>query len=238
MKPQIPGWKGSAGIRDYVKSRPWSALSWSSGILALAFIGYYGILSIGNDIGVIGAQFVLSEWPDPRISPYFYAKPITWFSYLGFLYWSFGLESNRARLASLSEKTRKFIFVLTALVAFGAFYEIFFNFMLWSAFEVLCNSKPSCTPDQLINPFPYLRNPVNLVFATKVVTMVFALSIYSLWFLHRLERDVERQRQLHPVISSRQDALEVSSLKITNLFPRNESNTDHSNNSSDIAAKT
>lgn len=235
----MPRRKGLGGVRDLIKSKPWSALSWSSGILALAFISFYGILSLGNDIGIIGAQFVLSEWPDPKISPYFYAKPITWFSYLGFLYWSFGLESNRARLASLSEKTRKFIFVVTALVAFGAFYEIFFNFMLWSAFEVLCNNaRPPCSPDNLINPFPYLRNPVNLVFATKVVTMAFALAIYSLWFLYRLEKDVDRQHQIPPAVSSRQDTLELDRLKITRSLPRIESEANYSDIRSDIESRS
>ena len=205
-------------IRELVVRKPWSALSWSSGIIALSFIAYFGILSIGNPTD-IGAQFVLAEWPSPTISPYFYAKPITWFSYLGFLYWAFGLESNRARLASLSERTRRFAFVGTALVAFGAFYEIFFNFMLWSAFEVLSNSCPvrPCSPDIIANSFPGLRNPINLVFATKVVTMVFALAVYSLWFLNRLEKDVDRHNQIRQTLSSRQEVFEVPTMKITRL---------------------
>src|SRR5712692_2708192 len=139
-----------AEFRGLIMRRPWSLLSWTSGIAAMAFISYYALqIPLGNTS--IGVQFVLSEWPSPKISPYFYAKPITWFSYFGFLYWAFGLESNKQRLTNLSQRWRRFAFIITAFVAFGAFYEIFFNFMLWSALEVLSNvcTSPPCNPDVL-----------------------------------------------------------------------------------------
>ena len=193
MKMQKPTWAGLMDFRDVFQRRPWSVLSWSSGIIAASFMLWYGLQIPVNP--TIGAQFVLSEWPDPKISPYFYAKPITWFSYFGFLYWAFGLESNRTRFINMSPRTRKLIFILTATVAFAALYEIFFNFTLWSALMVLTQNcgTPPCNPDLLANSFPALRNPVNLVFATKVVTIVFGLSIYSLWFLNRVEKDIEKR---------------------------------------------
>src|SRR5881296_3222794 len=87
-------------------------------------------------------------------------------------------------------------FIGTAVVAFGAFYEIFFNFAIWSALIAVtsanCTPLP-CNPDVLANPYPNTRTTLNLVFATKVVITVFALSIYSLWFLNRVEKDLDRK---------------------------------------------
>lgn len=191
MKGQKPEWLSMAEFRGLVERRPWSLLSWSSGIAAMAFISYYALqIPLGNTS--IGVQFVLSEWPPRDVSPYFYAKPITWFSYFSFLYWAFGLESFRSRFLTMSARMRKFLFIGTAFIAFGSFYEIFFNFTIWSALYVLCPTAP-CNPDTITNAYPNLRNPLNLVFATKVVTTVFGLSTYSLWFLHRVDRDLEKK---------------------------------------------
>src|SRR5207244_7691711 len=124
---------------------------------------------------VIGQHFVPAECPATSISPWFFSKPITWFSYASFLYWSFGLESQRSHFLRFSERTRRFLFVVTAVIGFGALYEIFFNFMLWSALEVLANNcapvGPPCNPDQLFNTFPTLRNPLSLIFFTTYVTL-------------------------------------------------------------------
>ena len=215
-------------LRALFYRRPWSILSWASGLMAISFIVYYGLQAATNP--VIGAQFVLAEWPSPKISPYFYAKPITWFSYFGFLYWAFGLESNKQRLTNLSERWRRFAFIITAFVAFGAFYEIFFNFMLWSALEVLSNNciQQPCNPDILNNIFPALRNPVNLVFATKVVTMVFGLAVYSLWFLHRIEKETEKQKLITDTVLSREVPYEVAPMTAARFNELRDANSDPS----------
>jgi len=175
-------------------------LSWASGVIALIFIGYYGILAIFNPPNAIGQQFVLTEFPPQSISPWIFAKPITWFSYAGFLYWAFGLEAQRSHFLKFSGRTRRFLFIITALIAFGALYEIFFNFMLWSALEVLCNAtQPSpCSPDNVYNPYPNLRSPLSLTFSTKVVTMVFAMAVYSLYYLHRVDKEIDKRSQDRP----------------------------------------
>ena len=193
MKAQKPEWLSIAEFRYLLEKRQWSLLSWSSGIVAMVFISYYA-LQIPLGVQSIGSQFVLSEWPPPSLSPYFYAKPITWFSYFSFLYWAFGLESFKSRFLNMSYRVRRFLFIGTAFIGFGAFYEIFFNFTIWSALLAVCSTSPSqCNPDTLVNIFPNLRTPLNLTFATKVVTTVFGLSMYSLWFLYRVDRDLDRK---------------------------------------------
>jgi hypothetical protein len=215
LKVQKPNWIGTVEVRDLIQRRPWSILSWSAGIIALAFIGYYGILSIGNPPADVGAQFVTAEFPPPSISPWFYGKPITWFIYAAFLYWSAGLEAQKIHFLKFSERTRRFLFIVTALVAFGAFYEIFYNFMIWSALEVLtqtCSPSP-CSPDIISSRFPDLPKPLNLVFVTKVVVLVFSLSVYSLWFLYRIEKETERRNLTPSIAPSRRDIYDADTIK-------------------------
>jgi hypothetical protein len=215
LKVQKPNWFSIDELRSFAVQRPWSVLSWASGMVAMAFIGYYGLLVIGNPPSVIGQEFVLTEFPPTSISPWLFAKPITWFCYASFLYWAFGLEAQRKHFLRFSDGTRRFLFVITALIAFGAFYEIFFNFMLWSALEVLANNCGSvgCNPDLLFNSFPNLRNPLSLTFATKVVTLVFSMAVYSLYFLHRVDREVEKRSPTPATVFSRQESYDVDTIR-------------------------
>src|SRR5256886_17245367 len=66
--------------------------------------------------------------------------------------------------------------------------------MVWLALEVLTtNCLPfPCNPDKVASIFD-LKSPLNLVFATKIVTTAFGLSMYSLWFLHRVDVETERR---------------------------------------------
>jgi hypothetical protein len=89
--------------------------------------------------------------------------------------------------------------------------------MLWSALEVLANncSTPPCNPDALANEFPALRNPVNLVFATKIVTLVFGLAVYSLWFLHKVEKDIDNDQSLRTEFPSQRRRIEPIPARIS-----------------------
>jgi len=196
-----PGHKRWSEIRSFIDRRPWSLLSWSAGLTALAFIVFYGLQATTNP--QVGIQFVQSEWPDPSIFPYFYAKPITWFAYFSFVYWATGLESNKEHFLQLSPRVRNMLFLGTALVAFASFYEIFYNFMVWLALEVLTtNCLPfPCNPDKVASIFD-LKSPLNLVFATKIVTTAFGLSMYSLWFLHRVDVETERRSRTTTTVDS------------------------------------
>lgn len=111
--------------------------------------------------------------------------------------------------------------MVTALVAFGAFYEIFYNFMIWSALEVLtqsCSPSP-CSPDVIASRWPSLPKPLNLVFVTKVVVLVFSLSVYSLWFLYKVEKEIERRNPPPPAAYSRQDLYDKETVKPAPMTP-------------------
>lgn len=211
MKVQKPSWFSRDEIRGLIQRRPWSILSWGSGIIALAFMAFYGISALGNPTANVGQQFVASE--------YLFAKPITWFSYSTFLYWTFGLEAQKSHFLNYSDRTRRFLFIVTALIGFGALYEIFFNFMLWGALEVRACSLQNCNQLDVL-AYAFQNVPVNLVFDTKIVILVFGLSMYSLYFLHRVERERERR---NPVPAfPRQESYgvdRVENVPITRSYP-------------------
>jgi len=209
LKVQKPNWFSMIELRSFVVRRPWTMLSWASGIIALSFMGYYGIIALGNPPSILGQQFVLTEFPSPSIFPWFYAKPITWFCYAAFLYWAFGLEAQKKHFLRFSDGTRRFLFVITALIAFGAFYEIFFNFMLWSALE----SVTGGSPDLLSNPYPDLRNPLSLTFATKIVTLVFAMAVYSLYYLARIDKEIDKRTPTPATVFKRQESYDIDTIR-------------------------
>ncbi|HEX9197004.1 MAG TPA: hypothetical protein VF906_04340, partial [Candidatus Bathyarchaeia archaeon] len=97
----------------------------------------------------------------------------------------------------------------------GALYEIFFNFMLWSALEVLANNcaNPPCSPDFASNPWPNLRSPLSLTFSTKVVTLIFAMAMYSLYFLHRVDKEIEKRNPTLSPTFSRQESYGIDTIR-------------------------
>jgi hypothetical protein len=52
-----------------------------------------------------------------------------------------------------------------------------------------------------------------LVFVTKVVILVFSLSVYSLWFLYRIDKEIERRNPTTPAAFSRQDLYDTNTVK-------------------------
>jgi hypothetical protein len=87
--------------------------------------------------------------------------------------------------------------------------------MIWGALEVLtqsCSPSP-CSPDIIASRWPDLPKPLNLVFVTKVVILVFSLSVYSLWFLYRVDKETERRNPTQPLTLSRQDLYDANTIK-------------------------
>jgi len=166
-------------------------LSYTFGFLALALVLVYGSKAVFEDINVVGESFVNEELPAPdfRILGFpLYAKPITWFSFFGFLYWAFGLETWRGRFLNMKPFYRRLLFPVVSLVAFGSLYEILFNFGLWVALMATYSMLGILNPDILVNIFN-VPQPINLVFATKIIFLIFGLSTYSLYFLIRVDKE-------------------------------------------------
>ena len=163
--------------------------SWVFGLLTLSIVVVYGSKALFQGAEVVGGSFVLEELSIPFF-PFFYAKPITWFSFFGFLYWAFGLETWRKRITRLAPLYRKIMFIVVALIAFGSLYEVFFNFAIWIALMSVEDMTGVLNPDLLANPFNVPR-PINLVFATKICFLIFGLSVYSLYYLRTIGKEPE-----------------------------------------------
>jgi len=164
---------------DLLKYR-WLILSSISGILALALV-IYSILRHPSP-SVYGEQFVLDEW-SPILFIQF--KPMTLIFISVFLFYAFLIQYLEARIALLNRDVRVFLFVISFLIAAGSLYELFFNFALWGA---LMSVTGVANPDILVNRFPNPRTAVSMVYASKLVLLIFAVSSYSLYFLHRIDK--------------------------------------------------
>lgn len=172
-------------------------LCYAFGFLALALVLVYGSKAFFEDTKVVGESFVTEELPAPnfRILGFpIYAKPITWFSFFSFLYWAFGLEAWRERFLNMKPIYRRLLFPFVSLVAFGGLYEILFNFGLWTALMAVTGTLGILDPDVIVNVFN-VPQPINLVFATKVCFLIFGLSMYSLYFLRRVDKEATEVRK-------------------------------------------
>jgi hypothetical protein len=158
----------------------WLILSFISGIIALALVTY-GVWRHPST-SVYGEQFVLDEW-----SPVLFIqlKPMTLIFMSVFLFYAFLIQHLEAKISLLSRDVRAFLFVIAFLIAAGSLYELFFNFALWSA---LMSVTGVANPDILVNRFPNPRTAVSIVYASKLVLLIFAVSLYSLYFLHRIDK--------------------------------------------------
>jgi len=159
----------------------WLLLSIGSGLTALGLALNYTWKHPSPS--VYGEQFILDEW-----SPFLFIqfKPITLLFIFGFLFYAFLVQHFKPRIALLSRDTRVFLLIISFLVTVASLYEIFFNFTLWGA---LMSVTGVTNPDVLVNRFPNPRTAVSIVYASKLVMLIFAMSSYSMYFLHKLDRD-------------------------------------------------
>ncbi|MFQ5710455.1 MAG: hypothetical protein ACE5GD_01610 [Candidatus Geothermarchaeales archaeon] len=145
-----------------------------------AFIGL-------DDFFPVGENMVVIEFPPPPFP--LYAKPITYFAFFFALGWMFGLEAIKDVVKEWPKNLITLIFILTGFFAYFMGYEILFNFMLWSTLISISsnNGKLEVNPDLLANSFPNPSMTWNLVFATKIFTVLFFVSIYTMYFLVSLK---------------------------------------------------
>jgi len=133
---------------------------------------------------VIGENLILIEL---EVLPDFYLKPMTLFTYTFFLCFIFGLNapSSRRRVKSYSKSTRRVFSLIAWFVAMASGFEIIYHVVIWSAslaFQGLQN------PDIIINPWPQNQFPINVVFSAKLVVLMFAIAIYVIDYVKRVER--------------------------------------------------
>ncbi len=154
-------------------------MSSMSGIIALGLALY--CIWLYPSPTVYGEQFIMNEWAP---IPFIQFKPITLIFVFIFLFYASLLQHLENKLTVLRRDIRLFLLIIAFLMTVGSLYELFFNFTLWGA---LMSTTGVSNPDILINRFPNPETAVSLVYASKLVILIFSMSSYSVFFLHRLD---------------------------------------------------
>jgi hypothetical protein len=129
-----------------------------------------------------GEQFIMDEWAPIMFIQF---KPITLIFFFTFICWGSCLQFFKVKLSKINKNWIDFAILISFLVFLASLYELFFNFALWGALMTITNVE---NPDILYNEFPNPNTPVSLVYATKIVILIFSISIYSIYFLHNIRK--------------------------------------------------
>ncbi|MBS7644825.1 MAG: hypothetical protein QW638_08220 [Candidatus Bathyarchaeia archaeon] len=132
---------------------------------------------------VVGENLVLMEM---HLFPGFYLKPITLFTYSFFLMFAFGLYSPTTlrRARSLPPTALRFFYVTAWFTALASGFELVYHMVLWSA---ALSVQGLQNPDVIVNIWPQNEFPINVVFSSKLVVMIFIISLMVIDYLRRIE---------------------------------------------------
>jgi len=165
-----------------------TSLSWLSGVAAIAVL-------LANTLKaappyVVGDALVSME---VYVLPGIYMKPMTLFCFLFFLSYAFGLNSasTRGRFIEMPSRGISVVYISAWLFAMGSGFEIVYHIVLWSAALAVQGLQ---NPDVIVNPWPNNPYPINVVFSSKLVVLIFALSCFTIDYVRRIERDKERDK--------------------------------------------
>ncbi|MGC8961147.1 MAG: hypothetical protein ACP5K1_01715 [Candidatus Bathyarchaeia archaeon] len=131
---------------------------------------------------VVGENLVLMEI---HLFPGFYLKPITLFTYSFFLMFAFGLYSppTLRRVRGLPPTALRFFYVIAWFTALASGFELVYHIVLWSA---ALSVQGLQNPDIVVNVWPQNEFPINVVFSSKLVFMIFIISLMVIDYLRRV----------------------------------------------------
>jgi hypothetical protein len=157
----------------------------STGVI-LSLASYSVVASVMGHIDIVGANLVDVQIPAQGALSF---KPISLLVLAGLALTFAGLELARPTMLKLSNTLYSYlkllIFAGTALCA----YEVFYNFAIWIAQLSTASLVGVLNPDIEINPFPNPQTPWNLVFATKLTTLILAVGLYAFYYIRTLEKE-------------------------------------------------
>jgi hypothetical protein len=130
---------------------------------------------------VVGENLVLAE----IYLPGFVIKPITLFTYLFFVSYAFGLSSpiSKARFIRMGESLFELLYVLAWFLVMMSGFEVMYQIVLWSAGLAVQGLQ---NPDIIVNWWPANPYAINVVFAAKLVVLIFAMACFSVDYLRRM----------------------------------------------------
>lgn len=167
------------------------------GLLSLTVISIttaYGVIAtLLQGVNVVGETLVTLEVPPISVFPLFYSKPITWLTaaLLG-LFFS-ALELGRDDVLKWSKFRRDILKFVSFFVASMALYEVMFNFTLWGGLIASDSILGELNVDLIKNTFPNPNTPWNIVFATKLFTVVMIISAYAFYYLNQIESKINKK---------------------------------------------
>jgi hypothetical protein len=150
----------------------------------------FGIIAIGVLLAysfkatapyVIGENLVLAEVNLILIQ----VKPITLFTYLFFLSFGFGLNSTitKERFLRMGDQLFESFYVLAWFFVMMSGFEVMYHIVLWSAGLSVQGLQ---NPDIIVNWWPANPYAINVVFAAKLVVLIFAMSCFAVDYLKRM----------------------------------------------------
>jgi hypothetical protein len=158
----------------------------------LVITGLYGLIaSVVQGTDIVGRTLVEIEFPPISVFPLFYSKPVTWMVAAVVTGWFSAVELGKRQLLRIPGPLLAFMKYFAFLVAVMGFYEVLFNFTLWSAlisYNSITFSLRVVNIDSIINPFPNPDSPWSIVFATKIFTVITVMCAYSFYVFHRTEQ--------------------------------------------------
>jgi hypothetical protein len=121
-------------------------------------------------------------------------KPITLFMYLFFLSYCLGLNSpiSKQRMLRIGDQFFESLYVLAWFFVMLSGFEVLYQIVLWSAGLAVQGLQ---NPDIIVNWWPANPYAINVVFAAKLVVLIFAVSCFSVDYLRRMRSTRERMRE-------------------------------------------
>ena len=164
-------------------------LSMLFGIMAIGVLLAYAFKTTAPY--VIGENLVLAEINLIILK----LKPITLFTYLFFLSYGFGLSSpiSKQRLLRIGEQAFEGLYVVAWFFVMLSGFEVLYQIVLWSAGLSVQGLQ---NPDIIVNWWPANPYAINVVFAAKLVVLIFAMSCFSVDYLRRIRSLREKTRAL------------------------------------------
>ena len=165
-----------------------NVLSVIFGVLAIGVLAAYSISL--NTPYIIGENLVSGEIN----LVLFQFKPITLFTYFFFLSFAFGLNSpiSKRRLLSIGDQFFESLYVISWFFVMLSGFEVLYQVVLWSAGLSVQGLQ---NPDIIVNWWPANPYTINVVFAAKLVVLIFAISCFSVDYLRRVRTAREKVRE-------------------------------------------
>ena len=164
-------------------------------IISTSIYGVLGTLIQGGN--VVGEVLVTLEVPPIEVFPLFYSKPITWLSAAILALFFASLELEKDRVMQWQKFHRDIIKFFAFFVCAMATYEVLFNFTLWGGLIASDSILGELNVDIIKNTFPNPETPWNIVFATKLFTVLTIISAYSFYYLQRIESKINERHLSH-----------------------------------------